>query len=307
MQNLIGYSCLPEPWYSILAGVDFSTAPSTWSDEVCQALGEVDEQLNIAEEVLFMATGEQWPGACRAVIQPRRSGLCHCGGGCRWACERADELNLWLPYPILTVDPIADPCGDPFYARYIADIADEIPTPLVRGVDTNGVSWAWRPHTDLNVIEPCTLAPWETDCQVPYWPTQAINRRPTDPGTWVIETVYGAYPPLTVLMATARLASAFLKRVCGAKDCPLPDGVTSVTTHGTTMRLTSSGDWLQLSKTLDRWVSGIVDIDTSIAPFVGPPPARVLPPRDQRWQWISSDQIHALWRAIPVPAQTVCA
>lgn len=283
-----------------MADVDYDDVDS-WSDEQAVLIDEIDRHLQISEDVLFEATGQAWPGACRAVIQPHAS-LCGCGHHLWNQCP-SGELTLWLPYPILGYD---DALGHAYYAKLIADEAELEPTPLIRGVDFDGTEYALRPHVDFRIIDPYTLVLYETACRSTNWPAQTLHRAPGTAGTWAIEVVYGGWPPLSVYMAAVRFAGALLKRTCGAQDCPLPQGVSSVTVNNTVMRVGSAQDYLRLAKELDRWMSGIPEIDLSILAYVGPPAARVLPPYEQRWTWNTNDAMNTIWRLTPTPAPAVC-
>jgi hypothetical protein len=269
--------------------------------------------IDILNPLVFVTTGSQWPGACRAILRPNvcpscsavpRGGLAQSrmmasalSGTYSWRaaqkgceCANDDAVDLALPWPILTED--AD--GEPYVAEHLADPGDEVPVPFVRWADSTGARHDLSLWDDFEVEHPSTLRRF--GC-LP-WPAQAdCSPADCDRG-WVVEVVYGALPPSHVVEGLKKLVYAFAARDCRSSDCALPENVTSLTVHDTTMRFDAGTQ----APDDEAWLTGIGGADMLLSVHgQTAPPARVVwgarKPR-HRWAYPGSPAWSGCWQDV---------
>lgn len=237
------------------------TACSPWAErsdlpEKCAEANQAiaDQALADATDILFLKSGQKWPGFCADVVRPcgksireypmhsgigvlwpnqwgdrRWSGWCACNVG-TCGCSYLSEVSLgvWPVDQITQVKVDGEVLDDSLYR------VDDYQY-LVRLPDPDGTRKGW----------PC--------CQ-----DMALDS--DQEGTFEVSVVYGTMPPNGGKAAAAALACQLIRSRSG-EPCDLPANVQSFTRQGVTMNIQTVVDLLGQGKTgsteADRWLAAV--------------------------------------------------
>jgi hypothetical protein len=229
---------------------------------------QLDHFLQVASELLFQLSGQQFSGECEATLRPcsRRCGSewtyrptyrfgqtaglpwpgCSCEGTSReWcSCKRIHQIELGV-YPLIAISEV------------LVD-GDIVPDDEYR-IDAN--RWLVR-LPDVSGFNP-------------GWPIcQDLNLDSTEPDTFEVTFTYGRLPPASGVLAAANLAKEFFL-ACSpstAGACRLPKNISSISRQGVSVIFE------RLTRVSGNFRFGLWEIDTFLeayAPY-GPHPASVI-------------------------------
>ncbi len=194
----------------------------------CADLTQSDEApvlwaLTQASDLLFHLSGDQYPGACTAVVRP-----CTSRGNCwrplsdDWhadtcSCVRLSKIRL-AGYPVQSITEVTidgEVLDENEYTVYYQ-------RELVRMADADGKPQRWPACQRLDIASGI--------------------------GTFFVTYRYGQNPPAAGVSAAAQLACEILKQCPGtsgdAGECELPAGTVRVTRQGLTIESQALGMWL---------------------------------------------------------------
>lgn len=234
--------------------------------------------LTVASEILYMKSGQQFPGECEATV---------------WPCCQADlcsggQWGSFAGYPYLpdivqgrwyNISP-GRPCVPWECGRNVPTVdLGRYPVTEISEVKIDGVA-----------LDPSSyrLDSWRFLVRIDgeLWPvTQnltAASDAETD--TWTVSFVYGQPPPQSGVSAAAQLACELTKHCQNDQKCALPLRVTAISRQGVTYSLADVMDVLDRGKTglyfvdlfLDTYnPDGLVRPARVLSPDVMQPPRRL--------------------------------
>lgn len=159
-----------------------------------------------ASQVVYVLTGRQFPGPCRATVRPvRRSG----------DCFPASLLGVWLGQRADYCEGDVLPLHDPMYV--VAPTDDDDGHPVV--VKINGSEFTDFYVRDNRSIVRSDGRPWPSG--------NKLHLADTETGTWSVTYSFGIPAPKLVVDAAAELAAEYLKADLTDPNLKLPPGTTS--------------------------------------------------------------------------------
>lgn len=255
------------PWTTIqqarLAGTSLPASgdPEYLSDSTVQSA------INVATDLMFTLSGQQFPGECMSVIRPCSPRNCYGAGrnvsSWGWSGPVLDESA----YP-------APPCGCGFIASI--DLGFWPVTNIV------------QVKVDGTVVSPATYRLDQNRYLTRMngaggWPScQALDLPSSSAGTFEVMLEHGMRPPAAGAYATARLAAELLKASIG-QPCHLPSRVTTVNRQQLTFTMINPS-------MLDNGLTGLYEVDMFLMAYN---PAKQ---RGQTMVW-SPDLQHQSYRA----------
>lgn len=174
--------------------------------------GQAGQIITTATQILYLLSGQQFPGLCTDVVRPCNcsdcsglpipvhfpSGWRNVCGGCGGYCGTSGAAILLPKRPVLSVTEVLID-GEVF---------------LDRRLDSPG----WLVRTDGGT-----------------WPTcQDITEASTEAGTWQVSYIYGKNPPEALQFAAMILSSELVKACVGDATCRIPAGAVTVQRQGIT-------------------------------------------------------------------------
>lgn len=207
-----------------------------------------ETMMEVASEIMFALTGQQWPGLCSETVYP---------------CPQDRGYYLLDPGPVWT------PLGESW------------PAVSTECLDTNGCGCGGVPVVRFDRIRITEVTEVMIGTEVladtayrldidrrgyaltridgAKWPcTQDVSDTLPNENSWSVSYTYGAEPPAHVVNATAVLAAEFIKGCIGDSDCRIPNRATTVTTEGVTYAL------LDPQQFLDEGRTGLWEVDLVI-------------------------------------------
>lgn len=222
------------------------------------AVGQAEQIITTATQILYLLSGQQFPGQCTDTVRPCNcsdcsglpvpvhfpSGWRNVCGGCGGYCGASGAAILLPNRPVISVQLVTID-GEPF-----ADWRLDSPGWLVR---TDGGSW----------------------------PTcQDITSDSTEAGTWEISYTYGKVPPEALRFAATILSSELVKACLGDAGCRIPAGAVTVQRQG-----------ISYDFNIAEGKTGLYEVDLVVETF-NPAGvkrrARVYTPDDVSWSRTSS-------------------
>jgi hypothetical protein len=188
---------------SCCARIDCATIPDA----------DIQEAIEIASEILYLASGHQFSGTCTSVVRPCVQGGCGCwdtwfdGDPCS-CCRgyRKIDLGLWPITNVVEVD--------------------------IEGVILPASEYAIHNYRYL-VRKPVAPLFERTD-----WPVcQFMDRDPGDPGTFTVTVEHGIAVPAMGRRAARELACEYIA-LCSGQPCQLPQNVKGITRQGVSFDMT---------------------------------------------------------------------
>ena len=194
---------------SDVAACDCPTAPAA----------QLATAITTASEVMYAATGRQWPGLCSETVRPCSSssggppwtprlvdGAWYNSGGC--SCHEAGECGCG-PTPQVTLP------------RSNVTAITEV---LIDGAVLS--SGAYR----------LDLGRWLVRVDGDGWPCcQNLTLATTQPGTWSVEYDFGDPVPTSMKRAAAVLATELVKGCINDSTCRLPQRLQTISRQGVSM------------------------------------------------------------------------
>lgn len=250
------------PWTTIqetrLAG---ASLPATGdSDYISDST--VQSAINVATDLMFTLSGQQFPGECVSIIRPCSSRNCY------GSYRNLDESS-WPASPcgcgfIPSIDLGFWPVTNIVYVK----IDGETVSPATYRLDQN------RYLTRLDYGANFTNDGWPS--------CQNLARPSTETGTFEVMIEHGVRPPSAGSYACARLAAELLKASIG-QPCHLPSRVTTVNRQQLTFTMINPS-------MLDNGLTGVYEVDMFLMAYN---PAKQ---RGQTMVW-SPDLQHQSYRA----------
>jgi hypothetical protein len=181
---------------------------------MCDVGGLAENQayqiITTASQILYLLTGQQFPGQCVDTVRP-----CNCGD-----CSG-------LPFPVRFSSGWRNVCGDCggyCAASGAAILLPKRPVISVQTVLIDGVA-----ESDFRLDSPG----WLVRTDGGSWPTcQDITTDTSQTGTWEISYTYGKVPPEALRFAATVLSSELVKACLGDSGCRIPAGAVSVQRQG---------------------------------------------------------------------------
>lgn len=228
----------------------------------------LEDALMAASNVLYHATGRQFPGSCEDVVRPT-------GGwnGVNWWRFRTYWPGWgsggygWGSWPWAGWAGVSCGCqGRQVGCSWLPEID--------LGEGTLKITEVTEVLIDGEVVDPATYRVDEyrwlvrttpnADTPNEGWPCcQRLDLPTTEVGTMQVTYVYGTPPPAGGAQAAAALACQYaLACTPGAEgECSLPERVTSVTRQGVSMVVIDPMDFLDEGKTgiysVDQWIKSV--------------------------------------------------
>lgn len=218
-----------------------------------------DQVAYAASEILYMLSGQQFPGQCSRVARP-----CSNYRSCSWVVENyviaANPDVWWTPWGWEWIHDHSPVCGcNPLsqipLSGYPVVSVEEV---LIDGVAVDPDTYRVDKMRYLTRVTPLS-----TD-QVLTWPAcQRMELPPDQPGTMLVTYTAGVAPPKSGEMAAAMLACEIYKQITPGLDCALPEGVTQISRQGivTTRQL---GQWGLRN---GQWSTGIELVDAFLQSY----------------------------------------
>lgn len=180
--------------------------------------------LEIASQVLFLKTGQQFWGQCLDTVRP-----CNCGCG--------PVTGDWAgPWPSRSGAGWQNTCGCGSTYCGAGGAAIQLPNRPVIAVSS--VLIDGDIFTDWRLDSPGWLI--RTDGGV--WPDcQNATLDTTQPGTWEVSYLWGKVAPEAVRFATTVLAAELVKACAGDEGCRIPAGAVSITRRNVTYNVDLTG------------------------------------------------------------------
>lgn len=193
--------------------------------------------LDLATDLLFRMSGEQWPGLCETVVRP--CGRARLGGGFAFHGRSlpvlASDQGWWL-CSCSTADRCG--CGSISQIRLPGGPIVEVTQVRVDGVTLDPDAYRVDDWSLLVRVDGDT------------WP--CCQRRDLDadqPDTFEVSYTAGAAPPVSGVEAVIALTVELLKAACNDDTCQLPSRVRSMTREGVTIDVVNPEDITDGGKT----------------------------------------------------------
>lgn len=170
------------------------------------------EIIRVASEVLYLLSGQQFPGQCQDQVRP-----CNCS-----PCGV-------LRYPVRLANGWANVCGS--CGGYCGAGGAAILLPKRPVIDIISVLIDGAIFSDYRLDSPGYLV--RTDGGV--WPgCQNITLDTSEDGTWEVTYTYGKVPPASLRFAATVLSAELAKACYGDTTCRIPAGAVTVQRQGIT-------------------------------------------------------------------------
>lgn len=214
--------------------------------------GQADQIITTASQILYLLSGQQFPGQCEDTVRP-----CNCS-----SCGV-------LRYPVRYRDGWQNVCGGcgGYCGTSAAILLPKRPVIDITSVTVDGDVFA-----DYRLDSPGWLV--RTDGGM--WPTcQDIGLDTDQTGTWEVSYLYGKIPPAALRFATTILASELVKACLGDALCRIPAGAVTVQRQGVSY---------DFAVTAGR--TGLYEVDAVLDAFnpnKRKRQARVFSPDDTQW------------------------
>jgi len=180
----------------------------------------VQSAIEVATEMLYRLSGQQWPGLCTETRRP-------------------------LP---INIPPGSLP---PFLPPYLIS-ADWVVLPRDRVTSVTSMLIDGAAFTDFLFYPPNWLVRTDNNA----WPTpQDLDLATTEDDTWSVTYAYGAEPPEGGKMAARVLTSELVKACTNDTTCKIPTGAVRVTQRGVTYDV--GGDFRTGLQSVDAWLDSV--------------------------------------------------
>lgn len=214
--------------------------------------------LEAATQIIYLLTGEQWPGQCEDIVRP-----CKCGCG--------PVVGDWAgPWPVRTGSGWMNICGG--CGGYCGAGAAAILLPRRPVIEVLSVTIDGAPEPDYRLDSPG----WLVRTDGGHWPScQDITAATASPDTWEVSYLWGKVPPAAVRFAATVYASELVKACAGDASCRIPAGAVNVTQRGVSYDIE-----------LMDGQTGLYEVDQVIRafnPHGRKRRARIYAPDDRRW------------------------
>lgn len=208
-------------------------APWATSGDVCAPCidnADVDDiienQLQVASDILFLLSGRRWPGVCSDTVRPCARPMC--GGSLSCACGGLSVVKL----------------GPNLQAVSQVKLDGDV---LLAGTDYR----VDTEHDELVKLRSTRNS----------WPCcQRLDLADTEDDTFSVTYTFGSAPPSGGVAAAAELACE-LALSCTGGNCRLPKRVQSITRQGVTIALLDSFDVFERGMTglpaVDLWLKSV--------------------------------------------------
>lgn len=214
---------------------------------------QVQSIIQVASEVLYLKTGQQFPGQCMDTVRP-------CSGCSTWN----------LPYPVRFASGWRNVCGcsdGRCGAGGATILLPKRPVISIASITIDGAAFA-----DYRLDSPG----WIVRTDGGDWPScQDITLDSGEAGTWEVSYLYGKVAPQAVIFAATVLSSELVKACQGDDSCRIPAGAVSVARRGVTYDIDLTGGRTGLYE-----VDMVID---SFNPEHRKRRARVYAPDDDDW------------------------
>jgi hypothetical protein len=214
----------------------------------------LDESVVVSSEILYEASGRQFPGLCTSTVRPNRTDPCRfslqvlpSGYVVGWG----DWGWLWYTWDRYYYEGLNGGCKPVSRVKLAGTVQDVIEVridgavvdPLTYRLDEE--RWLVRTNDGLGIGD-----------AVRMWPRcQLLDRDDDQPGTFSVTYEYGKVVPFAGELAARQMACEIFKSLVGA-ECSLPTGVTRITRQG----LTIERSFLQRDAT-GIWRTGLSLVD----------------------------------------------
>lgn len=168
------------------------------------------EIIQVASEVLYLLSGQQFPGQCDDTVRPCNCSSCHV-----------------ILTPVRSGDGWVNVCGGcgGYCGSNAALLLPKRPVVSIISVLIDGA-----PFTDYRLDSPGWLL--RTDGGI--WPGQNITLDSSEDGTWEVTYTYGKVPPASLRFAATVLSAEIAKACYGDTTCRIPAGAVTVQRQGIT-------------------------------------------------------------------------
>jgi hypothetical protein len=234
---------LCSPWVSTADLEYFCDVPAL------ATVGDEEDAIQAASEILHMLTGRQYPGVCSETLRP-----CPSPG----YLPRDSNLPFgWYPIRVGGVWLNSGWCG----CHQAADCSCACIPQLVLGRDD--VQTVDEVTIDGTTLDAAAYRldhqRWLVRVDGETWPCcQDLTQPDTEEGTWSVTISYGRPVPQMLQNACLLLACELVKAHIGV-DCKLPARVQTITRQGVTMALLDPQEFLTAGRT------GLYEVDLAIA------------------------------------------
>lgn len=179
------------------------------------AAGQAEQIITTASQILYLLSGQQFPGQCTDTVRPCN---CHCG----------PVYGDWRgPWPMRSSGQWVNVCGG--CGGYCGTSGSAILLPKRPVISVQSVLIDGDAEADWRLDSPGYLV--RTDGGT--WPTcQSIASGSDEDGTWEIAYTYGKVPPEALRFAATILSSELVKACLGDSGCRIPAGAVSVQRQG---------------------------------------------------------------------------
>lgn len=230
--------------------------------DCCQGLVGSDielfeESAEIASDLLFEASGQQYAGLCERVIRPCAEGpICGVQQLSRGYVVAWDGLVWTTPQGQRTCS-----CTGVSRVELLNYPVQEIVKVLLDGDELPASDWRLDGHQWLTRRR-------DADGKRQFWPTcQIIEADSDEPGTFEVTYIYGKEAPLAGQRAAAELACEIFQACpptgVSVGACKLPSGVVRSTARGVTIEMKAFRTWAwSLSK---GWQTGLPLVDAFLS------------------------------------------
>lgn len=213
----------------------------------------VQQAVDVATDLLYVLSGQQFPGECLSTVRPCKEDNCY-GSGMWVGNSWAGNSTFPTPGDPSGFDPPECGCG-----RLPKVDLGLWPVTNILSVKIDGA-----------VVDPATyrldeyrylvrLAP-DANSPNPGWPScQRLDLPSTSVDTWEVTVEHGVGPPPAGENAAARLACEIVKSCIGA-DCRLPNRVQSVNRQQVSLTMIDPS-------MLDKGRTGVYEVDLFLATY----------------------------------------
>lgn len=236
---------------------------------LCTADGFTDgylaKAIAAATDLLYAASGRQFPGVCTDTIRP-------CGAGCaaQWLAY-PPNIGGGRPLPMLRGDCACGEGADLVGCGCGGHDAVRLPNTPVVDVLAITIDGA-EVDPGVGIVDDI----WLTRRDGKPWPCcQRLDLAATEPGTWEIRYRWGVAPPASGLIAVEILACELAKSWTPGCSCRLPKRLTNVVREGVSVTVLDPFEFL------DDGRFGIYEVDQFVDkhnPGRLQRPARVIDP-----------------------------
>lgn len=226
-----------------------------------------DQAAYAASEILYMLSGQQYPGECERVARP-----CATYQSCGWA------QGVWLPASSGYGWEIGWRPWLGGWGWFTGDGHQTCSCHHEEKIALSGypVSSIVEVTIGADVVDPSTyrledrrylvrVTPEADEHPRLRWPScQRMELPLGEPGTWSVQYRAGTAPPKTGEMAAAQLACEIWKATQNDDDCQLPQAVTQVNRQGISYSVQMFGQW---GRQNGLWRTGLSLVDAFLQSF----------------------------------------